>query len=119
MASKIKQISLKEGEIIVLEPKGNFVGGDETDELRDAIKKLGEEGNLKLIIDLGGVSYLNSSALGVLIAAHANYAKRGGEIKLCQLNKNIENLFVITKLSLVFDSYSSQMEAVAGFSASK
>jgi anti-sigma B factor antagonist len=114
--SHIKQTDLQEGKTIVLELKGNYVGGEETDELRDKIKKLSEEGNLKLVIDLGEVSYLNSSALGVLIAAHANYAKRGGKIKLCQLNKNLENLFVITKLSLIFDSYPNQVEAIASFS---
>jgi anti-sigma B factor antagonist len=114
--SHIKQTDLQEGKTVVLELKGNYVGGEETDELRDTIKKLSEEGNLKLVIDLGEVSYLNSSALGVLIAAHANYAKRGGKIKLCQLNKNIENLFVITKLSLIFDSYPNQVEAIASFS---
>jgi len=107
---------LQDGKIIVLHLKGNFVGGDETDELQDTVKKLADNGNLKLVIDLGEVSYLNSSALGVLIAAHANYTKRGGKIKLCQLNKNLENLFVITKLSLIFDTYPSEMEAVAGFS---
>jgi anti-sigma B factor antagonist len=116
MASRIKESTLQDGRIVVLELRGNYTGGDETDELRDKIKQLSEAGNLKLVIDLGEVSYLNSSALGVLIASHANYAKRGGEIKLCQLNKNIENLFVITKLSLIFDSYPSQIEAVAGFS---
>ncbi len=114
--SHIKQTDLQEGKTVVLALKGNYVGGEETDELRDTIKKLSEEGNLKLVIDLGEVSYLNSSALGVLIAAHANYAKRGGKIKLCQLNKNLENLFVITKLSLIFDSYSNQVEAIASFS---
>jgi len=116
MSSKIKESSLHDGKIVVLEPRGNFVGGDETDELRDTIKKLADDGNKFLVIDLGEVSYLNSTALGVLIAAHANYAKREGKIKLCQLNKNIENLFVITKLSLIFDSYQSQIEAVASFS---
>lgn len=114
--SHIKQTNLQEGNIVVLELKGNYVGGQETDDLRDSIKKLSDEGNLKLVIDLGEVSYLNSSALGVLIAAHANYAKRGGKIKLCQLNKNLENLFVITKLSLIFDSYPNQVEAIASFS---
>jgi anti-sigma B factor antagonist len=114
--SHIKQTDLQEGKIVVLELKGNYVGGQETDDLRDAIKKLSEEGNLKLVVDLGEVSYLNSSALGVLIAAHANYAKRGGKIKLCQLNKNLENLFVITKLSLIFDSHANQVEAIASFS---
>lgn len=114
--SSIKKTSLHDGKIIILELKGNYVGGDETDDLRNEIKKISEEGNTKLIIDLGEVSYLNSSALGVLIAAHANFAKRGGKIKLCQLNKNLENLFVITKLSLIFDSYQSQVEAIASFS---
>jgi anti-sigma B factor antagonist len=114
--SSIKKTLLAGGKLIVLELKGNYVGGDETDELRTEIKRLSDEGNLKLVIDLGEVAYLNSSALGVLISAHANYAKRGGKIKLCQLNKNIENLFVITKLSLIFDSYTSQVEAIASFS---
>ncbi len=117
MSSHIKETSLQDGNIIVLKLKGNFVGGDETDELQNTIKKLSENGNLKLVIDLGEVSYLNSSALGVLISAHANYTKREGRVKLCQLNKNIENLFVITKLSLIFDTYPSEMEAVAAFSA--
>lgn len=114
--SRIKQTSLQDGRIVVLELKGNFIGGEETDELRDSIKKLSDEDNLKLVIDMGEVSYLNSSALGVLIASHANYAKRGGQIKLCQLNKTLENLFVITKLSLIFDSHTSQIEAIASFS---
>jgi anti-sigma B factor antagonist len=106
---------IKENGIIILTLKGSFVGGDETDELRDTIKNLIDTGNTKLIIDLGGVLYLNSTALGVLISAHANYTKRGGVIKLCQLNKNLENLFVITKLSLVFDAYHTLEEALASF----
>jgi anti-sigma B factor antagonist len=116
MSSHVKETSLQDGRISVLHCKGNFVGGDETDELQNTIKKLADAGNLKMVIDLGEVSYLNSSALGVLISAHANFTKRGGKVKLCQLNKNLENLFVITKLSLIFDTYPSEIEAVASFS---
>lgn len=119
MPSKIKTTELNELGIVILEPKGNFIGGEETDELRDTIKKYAEEGNKKMIIDLGDVIYLNSTALGVLISAHANYAKREGKIVLCQLSKNLENLFVITKLSLIFDAYSNQDEAVRSFSQNK
>jgi len=115
MAS-IKETELSDKGIMILSPKGNFVGGEETDELRDAIKKYSEAGNKKLIIDLGDVLYLNSTALGVLIAAHANYSKREGKIRLCQLNKNLENLFVITKLALIFDSFATQEEAINSFS---
>jgi anti-sigma B factor antagonist len=112
----IKATELSDKGIVILEPRGNFIGGDETDELRDTIKKYSDQGNKKMVIDLGGVLYLNSTALGVLISAHANYSKRDGEIKLCQLNKNLENLFVITKLSRIFDSYPSQEEAINSFS---
>ncbi len=113
--SSIKITEIKDKDISVIAPKGNFVGGDETDELRDTIKKLSDEGNKRLVIDLGEVLYLNSTALGVLISAHANYSKREGKIKLCQLNKNLENLFVITKLALIFDSYPTQEEAIQSF----
>ncbi|TRZ64860.1 anti-sigma factor antagonist [bacterium] len=115
MSKKNVTVEVKDKGIIVIEPKGNFVGGEETDELRDTIKNLAEGGNKNLIIDLGGVLYLNSTALGVLISAHANYTKREGKIKLCQLSKNLENLFVITKLALIFDTYASQAEALASF----
>lgn len=113
--SSVKATELSDKGIIIIAPKGNFVGGEETDELRDAIKKCSDAGNIKLIIDLGDVLYLNSTALGVLISAHANYSKRNGKIKLCQLNKNLENLFVITKLALIFDSYPTQEEAIKSF----
>jgi len=113
--SSIKITEINDKGIMVIAPKGNFVGGDETDDLRDTIKKISDDGNKKLVIDLGDVLYLNSTALGVLISAHANYSKREGKIKLCQLNKNLENLFVITKLALIFDSYPTQEEAINSF----
>ncbi len=114
MGTKIKSTEIKEG-IYVLEPKGSFIGGDETDDLKFAVREIAETGNKKLVIDLGEVVYLNSTALGVLISSHSNYKKREGEIKLARLNKNLENLFVITKLSLIFDCYSSVEEAVNSF----
>jgi anti-anti-sigma factor len=115
MASKIKVTEYSDKGIILIQPKGNFVGGDETDELRDSIKKYSDTDNKKLVIDLGDVLYLNSTALGVLISAHTNYTKREGKVVLCQLSKNLENLFVITKLSLIFDSTPTIEEAFASF----
>ncbi len=111
----IKVSKLADGEIAVLEPKGELVGGTETDELRSEVEKLAAGGNKKLVIDLGKVTYLNSTAIGTLIWAHTHYAKSGGEVKLANLNKGIENIFVITKLTLVFDVQDSQLEAVARF----
>ncbi|MEK6570248.1 MAG: STAS domain-containing protein [Bacteroidota bacterium] len=112
---KTKITRLSEGQIAILEPKGELIGGDETDDLRRTIEELIKEENKKLVIDLGKVHYMNSSALGMLAWAHTNYTKRGGRIVLARVEKNIQNIFVITKLSLVFDIYQDQREAVSSF----
>jgi anti-sigma B factor antagonist len=103
------------GNIVVLAPKGYLTGGDETEELEQAIKTLGDGGNRNLVINLGETQHLNSTALGVLISAHSNYVRRGGQMKLCNVDKRIENIFVITKLSLVFDVYPTEEQAIASF----
>ena len=103
------------GSIAVITPKGYLTGGDETDEFERAIKVLGESGNKLLVINLGETQHLNSTALGVLISAHSSYIKRGGQMKLCAVDKRIENIFVITKLSLVFDVYPNEAQAIASF----
>ena len=103
------------GSIAVLVPKGYLTGGDETDEFERAIKALADSGNKHLVINLGETQHLNSTALGVLISAHSSYVKRGGQMKLCAVDKKIENIFVITKLSLVFDVYPNEEQAIASF----
>jgi anti-sigma B factor antagonist len=113
MAIKITNL---ENDIVVLELKGRFIGGDETEELKKTINDLQEKQNKKLVIDLGKVLYVNSTALGLLVSAHTHYAKADGKVKLCDISKNIENIFVITKLTMVFDVYESQIDAVASFS---
>ena len=105
------------GDIVILAPKGYLTGGDETDELEQAIKQLGEAGNKSLVINLGETQHLNSTALGVLISAHSSYVRRGGQMKLSSVDKRIENIFVITKLSLVFDVYASEEQAIDSFSS--
>ncbi len=103
------------GTIAILTPKGYLTGGEETEEVERAIKALAEEGNKHLVINLSETQHLNSTALGVLISAHSSYVRRGGQMKLAAVDKRIENIFVITKLSLVFDVYPSEEQAIASF----
>ena len=110
----IKTSTLDNG-IGLIETKGSLVGGDETVELRQAVAGFLDREYSKLLIDLGGVTYMNSTAIGVLVAAHASYSRKGWHITLCGMNKNITNIFVITKLTLVFDVYDVREEAVKSF----
>jgi anti-sigma B factor antagonist len=112
--SKIKLEKQIGGTIMHL--SGKFIGGEETDELKSLLSELAEKGENKLIINLADVTYLNSTALGVLIASHANFTKREGKIVLCNVSKSIENIFVITKLSLVFNIADNLEEAINSLS---
>jgi anti-sigma B factor antagonist len=111
----VKSTTLENGTIGVIEAKGSLVGGDETDELRRYVADFLQRGVNKLIIDLSKVTYLNSTAIGVLVSAHTSYSRNKGHVKLCGINKNINNIFVITKLTLVLDVAETREEAIKAF----
>ena len=110
----LKTTTLENG-IGFVAPTGSLIGGKETDDLRSAIADFAAREYSKVLIDLSGVTYLNSTAIGVLVSGHTTYSKKGWHIKLCGINKNIDSIFVVTKLSLVFDVYDSKNEALASF----
>jgi anti-sigma B factor antagonist len=115
----IKTTTLQSGKIGIIEVKGSLVGGEETDELRNAVADFVEQGNKQLIIDLSKVTYLNSTAIGVLVQAHTTYSKNKGHVTLCGINKSINNIFVITKLTMVFDVVETRDDAVKAFEMAK
>ncbi len=110
----IKSSTLSDG-IALVEASGSLVGGDETDKLRQAIAGFLDRDYQKLVIDLSGVTYLNSTAIGVLVQGHTSYARKGWQVKLCGINKNIDSIFVITKLTMVFDVQDTRDQALKSF----
>ncbi len=110
----IKTSTLDNG-VGLIEAKGSLIGGEETDKLRQAVAGFIEREYQKLVIDLGGVTYMNSTAIGVLVSAHTSYSRKGWQVKLCGVNKNIDSIFVITKLTLVFDVADTLPDALKKF----
>jgi len=108
-----------ENGVTILRPKGEMIGGKETDELQSKIKELSDAGNRELIINLGKVTYMTSIGIGVLISAHVNYVKRGAQVRLCGVGENIHQVFVMTRLVLVFgdDTMRTEEEALASLTA--
>lgn len=100
------------GTYVVVDMRGQFIGGDETDTLRDRLKDLSEDPSKTVILNMEKVTYLNSTALGALISAHHKFTAGGGKLVLCSLGDNIENIFVITKLTLVFEIGDSVEDAI-------
>ena len=103
--------------ITVLALRGNFFGDTETDELQKAIMDEAAAGNTRLVLNMSEVQRLNSIAIGVLMRGYTNYKGRGGEIKLCGLGKSAKDIFIMTKLIMVFDHHDTEEQVVAAFGA--
>jgi len=101
--------------IVILSLKGRFYGDGETDELEKMIMAESAAGNKMLVLNMGECEALSSVPIGVLMRGYANYKARGGEIKLCSLGKRIKDLFVMTKLIMVFDHHDTEEQAIAAF----
>ncbi len=105
-------IHLAEFNITIIELSGDLLGGEETEELRTIINNLNQKGNLKLVIDFSAVGHVNSFALGVLATGCVKYNQRNGTIVLCGLNTNVTNIFYITRLTMVFQIFANQEDAI-------
>lgn len=108
----------KHGPIAVVTPGGTLWGGNETAQFRDKIDTLIAEKNRGLVINLSKVNHLNQTALGILHHTHVNYGLRGGQVKVCGVAKRIMNILIITKLSLVFEIFDTEAEAIASLQSS-
>jgi len=97
---------------VVIELKGNVMGGDDTKEFTETLHKLIDEGKKNVIVDLSGVKFMNSSGLGMLISGLTTMKKAEGHLKLANVTDKIESLLIITKLITIFESYESVDEAV-------
>ncbi len=105
------------GDVLVLDLRGRLVLGHETEALRKKFGEALEADSLKILVDLGEVTYIDSSGLSTLVAGFVSARKHGGELKLLHLTRRIRDLMQITRLSTVFQVFDSQPEAVASFAA--
>ena len=112
------ELDLKErqaGDVTILDLSGEVRIGDSSVALRDSIRNLADQGKKKVLLNLGGVKYIDSSGIGELIANYTTVKRQGGQLKLLNLTDRIQNLLVITKLLTVFDAYDNEAEALKSF----
>ena len=100
---------------VVIELKGNVMGGDDTKEFNELLHKLVDEGKINVVIDLSEVKFMNSSGLGMLIGGLTTMKKANGTLKLARVTEKIESLLIITKLVTIFEFYETVDEAVNSF----
>ena len=77
-----------------------------------------QEGRRKLVLDLRGVTYIDSAGLGLLVAKYVSVRRTGGDVRLVHVTARSNQLLSITKLATVFRMFESEAEAVASFNGS-
>ena len=103
---------------VILEFKGNVMGGPDAVSLNEKLHELIEEEKTNVVADLGKVKFMNSSGLGMLIGVLTTMRKAGGDLRIANATDKIESLLVITKLITVFKHYKSLEKAVESYSDS-
>jgi anti-sigma B factor antagonist len=103
------------GDVTILDMTGAVRIGEGSIALRDAIRGLADSGKKKILLNLAGVNYVDSSGIGELIANYTTVSRQGGQLKLLNLTDRIQNLLVITKLLTVFDAFEDEGEALKSF----
>jgi anti-sigma B factor antagonist len=107
----------KVGDVVVLDLKGR-VTLLEDEVLRDKIRGLVDAGQMKIVLNVADVPYVDSAGLGEIVETYATVSRRGGRLKLLNLTKRISDLLAITKLLTVFETFDSEDEAIRSFAAS-
>jgi anti-sigma B factor antagonist len=103
------------GEITILDFSGQITLGENTKEVRDTVRGILDQGCNKIILNLGGVNYIDSSGVGELVGTFASVTNKGGQLRLVHLTKRIKEMLTITKLLTVFQAFEDEQEAIASF----
>ena len=101
--------------ITVVDMSGRITLGEGSVVLRDAIRDLISKGQKKILLNLGDVTYIDSSGIGELVSAFTAVRREGGELKLLKLTKKVHDLLQITKLYTVFDIKDDEAAAIKAF----
>ena len=101
--------------ITVVDLSGRITLGEGSVVLRDTVRDLLAKGDRKMLLNLGEVTYIDSSGIGELVSAFTTVRNQGGELKLLNLTKKVHDLLQITKLYTVFDIKDDEAAAIASF----
>ena len=103
------------GNVTVLDLSGQitFTQGDQ--QFKDKINSLVHQGRKNILVNLAGVTHVDSAGLGELVGAYTTVSKAGGSMKLLSLTKRLHDLLTITKLLTIFDTFESEQDALKQF----
>lgn len=104
------------GDVVVVDVSGRITLGEGNVMLRELVRELMQQGTRKIVLNLAEVHYVDSSGIGELVKTHTTVRNQGGELRLSNLNKRINDLLEMTKLSAVFQIEKDEASALESLS---
>jgi len=101
--------------VVIVDMSGRITLGEGSVVLKDAVRDLLGKGEKKILLNLGDVTYIDSSGIGELVSAFTSTRNQQGNLKLLKLTKKVHDLLQITKLYTVFEIYDDEAAAIASF----
>jgi anti-sigma B factor antagonist len=111
----VKLNSRQVGDVSVVDVAGRITLGEGSSALRDALRDMVAKNHKKILLNLGDVSYIDSSGIGELVSGFTSVTNSGGQLKLLGLTKRVKDLLQITKLYTVFDVHEDESSAIRSF----
>jgi len=102
-------------DVTIVDLSGRITLGDASCTLRKMMRDLIQQGERRILLNLKDVSYIDSAGLGELVGCYATMTNRGGQIKLVYADNKVRDVLRATKLSLVFESFADEAEALRSF----
>jgi anti-sigma B factor antagonist len=114
MKAVVRQIDT----VTIVDVSGRITLGEGCTQLRELIRGQLGKGNKHVLLNLGDVTYIDSSGIGELVSSYTAAANQGGSLKLLNLTKKVQDLLQITKLYTIFDVHDDEAKAITSFKAS-
>ena len=112
----VKLTTRQVGDVTVIDANGRITLGEGASTFRDTVRDLAASGHKQMLLNLGEVSYIDSSGIGELVSGFTTATNHGGQLKLLGLNKRVKDLLQITKLYTVFEVFDDEAAAIRSFS---
>ena len=111
----IKVSTRQVDKVTIVDISGRITLGEGSSTLRETVRDLLSKGQKKILLNLGDVSYIDSSGIGELVSSFTSVNNQGGQLKLLNLQKKVHDLLQITKLYTVFEVHTDEAAAVRSF----
>ncbi|PHM11321.1 STAS domain-containing protein [Nostoc sp. 'Peltigera malacea cyanobiont' DB3992] len=102
-------------DVTILDVKGKVTIGEGDVTLRESIRSALADGAKNILLNLSGVTTIDSSGIGELVSSYTATNNRGGKLKLTNLPPKVNDILMITQLITVFETYGSETEALQSF----